>query len=156
MKKNASSVFKKALPWLTVVLYLACCIDAFVHFDPHGTQSASFLSMIFSVLFFASCVLLLWAYRKSAGFLWFSLIVSVLSALAVICCFFPSYVMGFIFLVLLVYAPFYGLTLLPFAQQGAGSAWLFGSILVSMFIYKLVLFILLKSDFYYKKKGEAK
>lgn len=155
MKEKILRVVKKSLPFLVAGLYIACYVDTFIHFNPYSF-SASFLSMIFSVLFFVSCILFLWVFRKSSGILWFSLIISVLSAILIFCGWLsPSFAMGMIIFILLVYAPFYGLNFLSFAQQDARFTWLLVTILILMFSYKLVLLILLKKDFYNKRRRKT-
>ncbi len=152
MKEKILRIVKNTLPFLVVGLYIACCVDAFIHFNPHSS-SASFLSLIFSVLFFVACILLLWVFRENSGVLWFSLIISAFSAISILCNWLPtSYAMGMVVFTLLVYAPFRGLSFFPFTQQDAGFTWLFISILALLFIYKLILLILLKKDFYNKRR----
>ena len=156
MKKKILHIAKKVLPFLVVGLYIACCVDAFIHIQPHESSPVSFLSLIFSVLFFVSCILLLWVFRESSGVLWFSLILSALSAISILCNWLPtSYAMGMIIFALLVYAPFYGLSFFPFTHQDAGFPWFFIGILALLFIYKLVLLILLKIDFYNKRRRQT-
>ncbi len=158
MKEKTFRVIKNVLPFLVVGLYIACCVDAFIHIQPYESAPASFLSMVFSVLFFVSCILLLWVFRESSGALWFSLIISALSMIVIIYNWAQlpySLEIILVIIALLASAPSYGLSFFPFTQQDAGFPWLFISILALLFIYKLILLILLKNDFYNKRRRKS-
>ena len=158
MKEKTLRVTKSTLSFLVVGLYIACCVDAFIHIQPYESDPVSFLSMIFSVLFFAAYILLLWFFRKNQGMLLFSLIISALLTIVIIYNWAQlpySLEIILVLIALLAYAPFYGLSFFPFAQQDAGFPWVFINILALLFIYQLVLLILLKKDFYNKRRRQT-
>lgn len=147
MKEKFLRIAKTALPFLVVGLYIACCVDAFIHIRPYESVPASFLSMVFSILFFLSLIPFLWFFRKSRGVLCASLIMTVLSALYVICnCMLSIPILTLLTTILAfwIFMPLYELWRIPFLQPGETFVLLSMIIFVLLFVYTLVLLILLK------------
>ena len=158
MKEKTLRVTKNTLSFLVVGLYIACCMDTLIHIRPYESAPASFLSMILSVLFFLSLIPFLRFFRKSRGVLCASLIMTVLSALYVIC----NYALSIPILALLttilafwIFIPLYELWRIPFVQQDEKFVLLTMIIFILLFIYALVLLILLKKDFYNKRRRQT-
>lgn len=157
MKKTILRMVKKLLPILTIGLYLVNLSEALKYVVPAPPPTAAF-GMVLSILFFVSYGALLWMFRKSRGLLIASLAISVVSILAVVYTWIPgiaSLLPQVVMLDFIVIVPFYGLTFLPFVQNG-GSAWILTVVVSLLFLYKVALLVanVLEKRRAGKSKGE--
>lgn len=91
MKKRVSLLLKIVLSTLTVLLYAANLIDAVFYISPYPRKT-SLTSMLLSVAFLASYLLLLFVLRRKKMFLYGSLVVS---SFSVVCEIFILYAQFF-------------------------------------------------------------
>lgn len=156
MKGKILRVGKIALPILAISFYILNFITSFQYIMP-SPPPTTVLSLLLSILFFVSDILLLWIFRKNQGVLWFSLVISALSTLAVIYAWIPLAVIdvpGVMELNFMVVVSLYGFTFFPF-MQGNGFKWLLTIAVILLFVYKLILLILLKINIRHKKRRQT-
>ncbi len=156
MKKTILRMIKKLLPILTIALYLVNLSEALKYVVPSPPSTTAF-SMMLSILFFISYGSLLWMFRKSRKLLIVSLMISIVSAFAVVYAWVPAVASSLpqvVMLDFIVIVPFYGLTFFPFVQNG-GSAWVLTVVVSLLFLFKVTLLVLGILEKRRKNKPEA-